>query len=1084
MRKKLLLSGLFLFFCLLQTMAQQRTITGYVTDAANHPISNASVTVRGSTVGTNTDENGNFSILVPSGKSTLSISYVGFEAQDVQVKGNHVNVTLNNRTTTLNDVVVTGYGSQKKKDITGSVSVVNVKDLKQIPSGTAEALLQGQASGVTVINSGVPGGGSNLRIRGITSIGNSDPLVIIDGVPGSMHDLNVNDIESIQVLKDAGAAAIYGVRGSNGVVIITTKKGRQGKARISYDGYVGTQRPLKKGFNIANTQETGNAIFSEFFNDSLPFKNKQYGSGSGPVIPDYITPTGVVGTSALTDPATYALYTNQITKANKAGTDWFHEIFKPAMMQSHTVSASGGSEKSSYFFSLGYLDQEGTLIGTYLKRYSARINTVFNIKDNIRIGENVYFFNKQNPGFINQSEGNAISYSYRESPIIPVYDIMGNYAGTGSQGLGNSQNPVANQLRSLNNKSNDWQVNGNAFGEVDFLRHFTARTSIGVSIDNYYYRYFNYTQYENAENNKNPNTFGEGAGYNSHVTWTNTLTYNNTFGQHNIKVIVGTEAITNYGRQLAATRSNYYITNSSNLTVDPNLWTLGFGQASTQTNTDNNGVYQSSLYSQFGRFDYSYGDRYLLSGTLRRDGSSVFASGHQYGWFPSITAGWRISHEAFFPTVSWINDLKLRGGWGKLGSISNIVSTNPYNLYSLSAGGANYDIGGTNNSSVQGAYASQTGNTKTTWEQDIITNVGLDATLFNSKVDFSIDWYKKAVSGLLFRPSTSAFAGGASPAFVNVGNIENKGIDASLTYHGNLNSDLKFDVTGSFTTYNNKVVSLGSGTKYVDESSNTGSGGSTRIGAFTRLQPGQPVGEFFGYQVVGLYQSWGDIAKSPKQQDAAPGRLKFLDVNGDGVIDDKDRTFFGNPNPKFTTGLNLSVNYKNFDLSTFLYASVGNKVINYVKYWTDFPQVFQGAVSKDAVYNSARLVNASGQPTYYQDPTAHVANPGATVPLLETSANFSNTINFNSYYMEDGSFLKMKSLILGYTIPAKQLSRFKIDQFRIYVQASNLFMITKYKGLDPELQTEDLNNNTNFGIDFGNYPANQKLYTVGVNLSF
>jgi hypothetical protein len=275
-------------------------------------------------------------------------------------------------------------------------------------------------------------------------------------------------------------------------------------------------------------------------------------------------------------------------------------------------------------------------------------------------------------------------------------------------------------------------------------------------------------------------------------------------------------------------------------------------------------------------------------------------------------------------------------------------------------------------------------------------------------------------------------------------------------------------------------VTLGADTKYIDEYS----AGSSRIGAFNRLQAGQPVGEFFGYDYIGLFQSWAEVNKSPKQQDAAPGRMKFKDVNGDGVIDDKDRTFIGNPNPKYTAGLNLGINYKNFDLSTFLYASVGNKVINYVRYWTDFPQVFEGAVSKNAVLNSANLVNSSGQPTSYKDPTAHIGNPGATVPLLERSANFSNTTTFNSYYMEDGSFLRMKSLILGYTIPSKTLSRFKIDQFRIYVQASNLFTITKYTGLDPELQGSDLNNNTNFGIDLGNYPANQKVYTVGVNLTF
>lgn len=1097
MKRKLLLSAFILVFCFTQSFAQQRTITGTVTTKDGTPLVGASVVVVGRKTGETTGNNGTFSINVPANTKTLTVSYVGYESQDVNVTGvNNIKVSLAPSATNLNEVVVTGYTSQVKKDITGSVAVVDVKDMKQVPSGTVQSLLQGQAAGVTVVSSGMPGGGSNVKIRGITSIGNSNPLYIIDGVQGNINDLDVNDIQSIQVLKDAGSAAIYGVRGSNGVVIVTTKKGRAGKARITYDGFIGTQRPLKNGFNIVNSQEQGSVIQQQYFNSNQAFNNKtqkQFANAAGELqIPDYITPTGLVGTDSLTDPSTYALYTNQITKANKQGTDWFHEIFKPAIEQSHTVSASGGGDKSNYYFSLGYFDQQGTLIGTYLKRYSARINTTFNVKDHIRIGENAYVVNKQNPSITNQNEGNAISYSYRENPIIPVYDIKGNFAGTHSQALGNSQNPVANQLRSLNNKSNDWAVSGNAFAEVDFLRYFTIRTSIGGSFDNYYYYYFNPTAYENAENNANPNTFGEGAGYNSSLTWTNTLKYVNTFGQHNIQILVGTEAITSKGRQLAATRGNYFITNSSNLTVDPNLWTLGFGPASTQTNTDNGGVYQSALYSQFGRLDYNFADRYLLSGTIRRDGASVFAPGHQYGVFPSVTAGWRLTKESFFPVVSWLNDLKIRGGYGVLGNYLNVSGLNAYNLYGLSAANANYDLNGANNSSVVGAYARQIGNVATTWEQDKLTNIGLDATLFENKLNFSIEWYKKAISGLFFGENLGGgFAGGASAPQVNLGNIENKGIDLGLTYHGTIQKDLTFDVTGTFTTYKNKVVSL-AGQKYYVE----GSAGSGRIGAFTRLQPGQPIGEFYGYQVIGLFQSAADVAKSPTQQDAAPGRFKFKDINGDGKISDSDRTFFGNPNPKFTAGLNLSIQYKGFDLSTFIYASIGNKDINYVKYWTDFPQVFQGAVSKDVLTNSAKLVDGSGQTTslYIPDPNdptkkiinpvAQVANPGATIPVLENSANFSNTTTFNSFYMEDGSYVRMKTLNLGYTFPSTMLSRIGIEHLRVYVQASNLFTITKYTGLDPELQTSDLNNNTNFGIDFGNYPANQKFYSVGVNLTF
>lgn len=1053
---------------------QRKTITGTVTGPNNQPVPSATISVRGTTINALTDEQGRFSLSVPTDRNVLTVSSVGFENQEISI-GNQTALTvgLSARTSTLNEVVVTGYSAQRKKDITGSVAVVNVNNLRQIPSGTTESLLQGQASGVTVINSGSPGSGSNIRIRGITSIGNTDPLVIIDGTPGSLHDLNVNDIESMQVLKDAGAASIYGVRGSNGVVVVTTKKGRAGKIRVTYDGYYGTQRPLKNGFDIANTEETAQAYFRQAQNSNVPFNHKQFGKGSAPVVPDYITPVGAKEGDPNTDPSKYALYTNQITKANKQGTDWFHEVFKPAQIQSHTVSASGGSDKSTYFFSLGYLDNPGTLISTYLKRYSARINTQFNVHDKIRVGENAFIFYRQNPGFGNQNEGNIISHTYRESPIIPVYDIMGNFAGTGSQGLGNAQNPVANAMRTSNNRSNNWVVTGNAFAEADFLRHLTARSQIGGTIENFYFYNFNYTQYENAENNRNPNNLNEGSGYNSSRTWTNTLTYNNVIGKHNIRVLGGSEAILNYGRSLSAQRGNYLITDPSNLTVDPNLFTLNFGSPTTQTNSG--APYQNALFSLFARADYNFADRYLLSATIRRDGSSAFASEHRFGIFPSFTAGWRLSREAFFPQVSWINDLKLRGGWGKLGSLSNVSFTNQFSFYGQSAASSFYDIGGANNSAAFGLRASQSGNTSTTWEEDIVTNIGLDATLFQNKVDFSIEWYKKDISGLLFRPPVPATFGDPTAPFVNQGNISNKGIDASLTYRGVVNRDLKFDVTGTFTSYSNKVVGLPSGVKYQDR----GSAGSGRIGSFTRLQPGQAVGAFFGYKVIGLFRDSSEVAKSPTQQDAAPGRFKYEDNNGidsatgnftgkpDGKISSADRTFFGNPNPKFTAGLNLAVTFKNFDLSTFFYASVGNDVINYVRYWTDFPQVFQGAVSKDAVYNSWTPQNLD-----------------AKVPKLENSVNFSNTTQFNSYYMEDGSFLKLRSLALGYTIPNSKLTRFGIERFRIYGQAANLFQLTKYTGLDPELTGSNLGDNSNFGIDFGNYPNNQKMFTVGVNLTF
>ena len=1058
--------GLFFIGALFLTtgMFAQKIVTGRIlNDNDKQPVQDASIQVKGTTTGTKTNSDGSFTIASPKDNSVLVITVIGFEKTEVPVSGRTTipDVNLKVVSAELNAVVVTGYSAQRKRDITGAVSVVNVANLKSVPSGTTESLLQGQAAGVTVINSGAPGGASNVRIRGITSVGSTDPLVIVDGTPGSLHDLNVNDIQSMQVLKDAGAASIYGVRGSNGVIIVTTKRGRPGKPVVTYDGYYGTQRPLSGNvWNLAAPKEAADAIWQTYTNLGLQPTHKQYGSGATPVIPDYITPTAGMEGDPLTDPATYALYKNQITKANKNGTDWFHEIFKSASIQSHNVAVSGGTDKSSYLFSMGYFDQPGTLLNTSLKRYSVRLNTSFNIKDNIRIGENAYVIYKQNPsyqGLPGVNNANAINAAYRMPSIVPVYDIKGNFAGGGSQSLGNAPNPVAIMARTKDYKGNESQINGNVFVEVDLMKNLTFRSSFGGTLENYYRNFFTYTAYENAENSQNPNSYIENYGYNNSYTFTNTIRYTKVTGNHNFTVLLGTEAIDNSGKSVGASRGSYFITNLSNLTVDPNLWTLNFGTPGSQTNANIvglNGIqtpYTSSIYSQFGRVDYGFNDKYLLSATLRRDGSSVFDASKRYGIFPSFTGGWRISKEDFMKDISWINDLKIRGGWGKLGSISNINPTNAYTLYSQSAVQSYYDVAGSSTAPAQGIYNSQYGNPNTTWEQDVLTNIGLDATFFHNKIDISAEWYKKAISGLLFGETLPATGGPATPPFINAGNIQNTGIDLAITYHGKVGNDFRFDLTGTFTSYNNKVVSLPAGTSYFDY-------------GISRLQPGHPVGSFFGYKVIGLFQSADDVAKSPTQDAAKAGRFKYADISGDGKITSADRTHFGNPNPDFTAGLNIAASYKNFDFFMFLYTTVGNDVINTVRSSTEFPQSFDVAISKAAVYNSWRPDRTNG-----------------TVPILERTGNFSNGSGaFNSYTMENGSYLRCKTLSLGYTIVPAKLKKMGLDKCRIYVQAANLFTITKYSGPDPELPGTSVN----FGIDGGSYPTNQKVFTVGVSVSF
>ncbi|HVY74793.1 MAG TPA: SusC/RagA family TonB-linked outer membrane protein [Puia sp.] len=1051
----------------------------------NQPVAGATLQVRGSKIIAQTNSDGTFSIDIKKDRATLTITAVGFSPVDVPVSAGVPagDIGLETAATALNDVVVTGYTTQRKRDITGSVSVVNVAEMKQTPSGSTEALLQGQASGVTVFSTGQPGGASVVQIRGITSAGNTAPLVIIDGVPGNMHDLNPNDIQSIQVLKDAGAAAIYGVRGSNGVIIITTKRGTGGM-RISYDGYYGTQRPLGKGWDLASPTQTGEAKWAQAFNDGHTATDPQYGSGPQPVVPYYITPAGAPQGAPNTDISDYDLYNNHITLAAQNGNDWFKDIFHPAPIQNHNLSVSGGTGKSSYFLAFNYMNQQGTLIETSLKRYSVRVNSTFSLaNDHIRVGENIFGVYKTNPGYFNApgvNSTNSINAAYQLPNIIPVHDIAGNYAGSISLGLGNAWNPVAIQERQADNINQNYQVNGNMFADIDFLRHFTAHTSFGGTVSNTYRNGFATTPYENAENNHAANLYLETYGLNTSTIWTNTLRYANKIGKHDFSILAGSEYIHGMGKGSLTTRGNYYITDSSNLTVSPNLWTLNFGQASTQTNNStiigDNGIatpYEQALFSLFGRIDYNYDGKYLLSATIRRDGSSAFAPDKRYGNFPSVTVGWRISQESFMEGFGWLNELKLRGGWGKLGSINNINPTNAYTLFGQQINQSYYDINGTSNTPVAGLYVSQYGNPNTSWEQDVLTNIGFDATILHNSIDISFEWYKKLISGLLNQPKAPGTNGGALDPFINSGNIQNTGIDVAVTYHGVVNNDLRFDVTGTFTSYRNKVVSLPPGTLYFDE---TG-GGQTVV---SRLQPGHPIGSFFGYKIVGLFQSWDDINKSATQQDAAPGRFKYADVNHDNVIDNNDRTFFGNPNPKFTTGLNLTVSYKNFDFYTFFYASVGNDVLNGVKSSTDFPQGFGNQISTNVAVNSARLVNSAGQATNYLDPEAHIVNSGTKVPMLEQSANFSNSGVFNSYTMENGSFLRCRNLTIGYNVISNAIKRLHFDRLRIYVQALNLFTVTKYSGLDPELNP---GSNTVFGIDGGVYPNNQKTYSIGVNVT-
>lgn len=1050
---------LFLTFFSLSVFAQ-KTVSGRITTKTNLPIQGASVQVKGATTVTVSNADGMYSIKVPDNKSTLVVSVIGYEIVELPVGGkSEVSVSLAEATNQLSEVLVTGYSAQRKKDITGAVAVVKVSDAIAVPSASVEQQLQGRASGVTVTGSGQPGDGASVRIRGFGSLSGNGPLYIVDGIPfDNLGDLNSNDIETIQVLKDAASASQYGARAGNGVLVITTKKGRAGQMKVTYDAYYGTQTQ-GKGFDLLSPQGNADITWLALKNSGQLTggnpSHPQYGNGSSPVLPDYILAGSLSGVKAgnpAADPSKYFLNLADpnssylIVPANKTGTNWYDEVFNPAPIMKHSVGLSGGTDKSKFYLGLDYFDQQGTVMTTFYKRYTVRANSEFNIKDKVRIGENFQLAYNNNIKIGNQSEGNEISLSYRIQPIVPVYDIAGNFGGQKGAGLGNALNPVAYRQRAVDNRSNDYKIIGNVYIEADIAKHFTARSSFGGEqyLNTYYW--YGFKTYENSENNST-NEYNEGSSQFRSWTWTNTVSYKNTFSdKHTVAALAGVEAIDSWGRYLQAKRLGYFVD-------DPNFRSLNTG-AGVQTN--GGGPYaRRKLFSAFAKASYAFNDKYLFDATVRRDGSSVFGANNRYAIFPAFSAGWRVSSEDFMKSSNWVSDLKIRASWGQMGN-QNINPDNAFSTFGGGLGSSYYDLGGTSNSAQQGFQQQRIGNPNGKWETNTTTNLGFDGTFFKGKLEVIFDIYSKKTTDLLFvAPLISTTQGTANAPAINIASMENKGVDLGVTYKGATRGKLTYNVTGTFTTYTNKITALTDGVDYFQD-------GFYRQGAFTRNAVGNPVSAFYGYKVIGFFNDAADVTKSPTQNDAAPGRYKYADLDGNGKIDDNDRSFIGNPNPSFTYGLNVNLQYSGFDLSAFFYGVAGKDVVNYTGWWTDYYASFQGAKSVSAL-------NDAWTPT----------NKTARLPIVENSANFSNMNVFNSSLIENGSYFRLKTLQVGYTFNKKSLGKTGIEKLRLYFQAVNLFTVTKYRGLDPEF----IGGDTAFGIDYGNYP-NQKQFLFGINLAF
>jgi TonB-linked SusC/RagA family outer membrane protein len=1045
------------------------TITGRVVDDQQQGLPGVNVVLKGTSTGAVTNTEGNYSLVVPDGGGTLVFSFIGYVNQEVAI-GNQttINVTLRSDIKSLSEVVVVGYGQQKRGNLTGSVAVVDIQTLKSQPAASAVEALQGKAAGVNIVNDGSPGSTPQIRIRGYSTVNNNDPLYIVDGTPyqGNISWLNQNDIESLQVLKDASAASIYGSRANNGVVIITTKKGKEGPPQITFDAYYGVSTPRTEAYpTFLSPLQFAQYQFSAYRNAGQnpgDYIGSMYGTGQDPILPTYLIAGSAVGLNVRdsdADPAKYNYDPTrfyQITKANQAGTDWMRAIMHSAPVQNYQIGASGGSKNSTYSIAAGYLDQQGIIKYTGFKRYTLRANSQISaFKNRLRFGENALFSRTDGVGFATNPsvpgnynvENNPINAVYKMQPIIPIYDIGGNFAGAKGSNLGDGSNPVALLYRAKDNFRRENRLFGNVFAEVDLLEGLTARTNYAASLSNYNSQRITYPNLE-APTGSGANSYSPTQGYETQWTWTNTLSYKKTFKQdHDVSVLAGTEAIRNTFRDLSASRNGFF------LLGDQNYYYLNAG-SSNITNSETGSI--SSLYSLFGRIDYGFRDKYLFSATLRRDGSSNFGTLNRFGYFPAVSGAWRISGEEFAKNLTWVQDLKLRVGYGETGN-QNIPANNAVDVYQSLNTSSFYPINGTN-TLVPGVRQNQIGNPQLKWEQLKSTNIGIDFTLFNGILDGSLDVYRRITSGMLFPvPLPSQTAGMASSPYVNAGSMRNQGVEVVLNYHyGQKNTgDFKFDVGLNFASNANELLQLAPGI-------NNAPYGNFRSLTTTIFQVGKPYGEFYGYQQAGIFQNAQEVAES-SQPGARVGGIKFADANNDGVFSSADRTNLGSPLPQFTYGLNLNFSYRNFDLTSFFYGSQGNKLYNINRYYTDF-QVFPSPAS-------TRLLDAW--------------TPTNTNTMVPAPSSLASAIEYqsSSYYIEDGSFFRMKNLQLGYTLKNPDvLKRVGLARVRLYASVTNLFTLTRYSGLDPEISQTNQTFNLP-GIDFGVYP-NPRQFLIGINAGF
>ncbi|WP_224996256.1 TonB-dependent receptor [Cesiribacter sp. SM1] len=1005
---------------------QAQVIRGVITDEKGVPLPGATVVVVGTSVGTVSDANGEFMLSVPDGSTSLSVSFIGYQKVEVNIENQtNLNISLSPDLEQLDELVVVGYGAQSRKEITGAVSSVNPGEISSLPTASVEKMLDGRVPGVQVLSDNSPGGGVTLRVRGFGTINNNDPLYVIDGVPvtSGLNVINPADIETLQVLKDAASASIYGSRAANGVVVITTKKGNSDRTVFNVNAYAGVQQ----AFNLPrmlNAQQYGDMLWQAARNDGGIPGNDIYGTDpAGAVIPAWLNDEQTIPGSDV---------------------DWVKEIFRPAAVQSYDIAISKGDEKASHALSLGYFNEEGTIKYTGFERFSARFNSSYKIRDIITVGENfTASLTRTVDVGTNSSLGSIVYNAFQFPSIVPVRDINGNYAGNP---LNDIANPLGTLDRAKDNVKKRLSALGNIYAGVE-LGDLEFKTNLGLDYQNYSYRGFS-PVYDEILSQNNVNSLSTNNSFNYQLTWSNTLNYQRKFGRHNLDALLGQEAIQYYYEGFSASRQNF-------LYEDLNFRYLTYG-ADNQLNTGS--ASQWSLLSYFGRINYNFDQKYLLGLTLRRDGTSRLSE-NKWGTFPAVSAGWRISDEAFFNTGSFLSSLMLRASWGQTGN-QQVPSYSTVDSYYNNARYSDYAIGGGQGSVSQGLIQTRVPNTDLAWEVTQQSNVGIDLGLFDHMLAFTADFYHKVTDDVLvYSPIPPTYGGTNDGTWINGGQMKNTGLEVALNYIGKA-GELDYTLGLNAATYRNRLTEL-NGISYLGIP--TSSLHSVNFGQeITRSTVDQPIGSFFGYQADGIFKNAEEVAAYGMQPNAQPGDLKFRDVNGDGVLNGDDRTFIGSPHPDLTMGLNVDLHYKGFDLSMFFNGSLGNDIYNLTKYKTEF--------FNQASYNKSAAVLGAWTPE----------NPDATIPRV-TLDDPNNNIRPSSYYLEDGSYFKLNNMQLGYNIPEGSIGGMNI---RVYLQASNLFTITNYSGMTPEIGLQNYsssNRNLDIGVDRGIYPP-ARTFVLGANV--